>query len=432
VIGVVDLIALLPMAGSTFDEAAIRSRFPALAQKQVFMDNAGGAQVLQTVIDSITRYLSNNNVQLGASYAVSKTSTSRFQDGIAAGAKYINASPNEIVYGASTTQLFRNLSVALKVEAGAEIVLSSLDHEANLAGWVQMAEWKGLTVKWWMPTKNADSNPKLEPDDLKQLLSPKTRLVACTHTSNILGTITDVAALSKVIHETSPNALFCVDAVAYAPHAAVDVKALGVDFYSFSWYKVYGPHVAMLYVSEKAQKEIHSLGHYFKPGKDLEEMLGLAGANYESVQAIPSIVSYINEVGWDAIAAQEEKIQEILLAYLRSKPDQIRIYGEPSSNRKLRVPVISFKVKGRSSFGVTDAIEARSPYGCRAGHFYSKRLIQDVLKISDPDDGIVRCSLLHYNTVEEVEGLVTVLDAIIKEGEGKEPQTAGEKDVSNW
>ena len=174
----------------------------------------------------------------------------------------------------------------------------------------------------------------------------------------------------------------------------------------------------MLYASKSAQQQLQSLGHYFKSGLDLEEKLGLAGANYECVQSVPQIVSYLDGVGWDAVAAQEERIQEVLLSYLRSKPEIIKIYGESSSDRKLRVPVISFRVKGQSSLGIIDAIEARSSYGCRSGHFYSKRLCQNVLGIKDPDDGVVRCSLLHYNTVEEVEGLVKVLDEVIQENVG--------------
>ena len=141
------------MGSTNFDVKAIRAQFPALDQKQVFMDNAGGSQVLESVINSISEYFSRNNVQLGASYPISQVSTNKFNDGHIAGAKYINASPNEVVFGPATTQLFRNLSVALKVEPGAEIVLSNLDHEANLAPWVQLAEWKGLTVKWWIPSK---------------------------------------------------------------------------------------------------------------------------------------------------------------------------------------------------------------------------------------------------------------------------------------
>ena len=371
-------------------------------------------------------------MQLGASYPVAQTSTSLFSAGHAAGAGYINAKPEEVVFGPSTTQLFRNVSIALKTEPGDEFVISKLDHEANIAAWVQLAEWKGLKVKWWIPAQNTKSNPRLIVEDLKELLSEKTRLVTCTHTSNILSSVTDIASLAKVIHETSPRALFCVDAVAYAPHAPIDVKALGVDFYSFSWYKVYGPHIAMLYVSEKAQKELVSLGHYFKSRDTLEEMLGLAAANYECVQAVPEIISYLQKVSWDAISKQEEEIQDVLLAFLRSKPDIIKIYGEPNSDRTLRVPVISFRIKGHSSLAVIDAVEARSSYGCRSGHFYSKRLCEEVLGIKDANDGVIRCSLLHYNTVEEVEGLVGVLEEIIDKGEGRVPEDEYRKLTADW
>ncbi|ETN42934.1 cysteine desulfurase [Cyphellophora europaea CBS 101466] len=421
------------MGSAGFDIDAIRAQFPALAQKQVFMDNAGGSQVLGSVIDSIATYLRTTNVQLGASYPVSQQSTSKFSAGHVAGAKYINASPDQVVFGPSTTQHFRNLSTALKTEPGDEIVLSKLDHEANVAGWLQMAKWRGLKVVWWVPSKDTDSNPKLVPEDLRKLVNDKTRLVACTHTSNILGTVTDLAALSEVVHAANPRALFAADAVAYAPHAPVDVQAFGVDFYSFSWYKVYGPHVAMLYVSPRAHPEIETLGHYFKTTSTLEEMLGLAAGSYEAVQAVPEIIAYLSRVGWDAISKQEEQIQEILLKYLRSKPDIIKIYGEPSCDRKLRIPLVSWRVKGQSSLGIIDAIEARSNYGCRNGHFYSKRLCEEVLNVPDADDGVLRCSLLHYNTVEEVEGLVKVLDEVITEGAGKNPQGGeGRNDVSNW
>lgn len=398
----------------------------------MYMDNAGGSQTLSTVINSISDYLSTNNVQLGASYPIAQKSTALFTEGHAAGARYINASPNEVVFGSSTTQLFRNLSIALKIEKGDELVLSNLDHEANLAPWVQLAEWKGLTVKWWIPSKATDSNPKLESEDLKALLTDKTRLVCCTHTSNILGSITDVAAIAKCVHENTPKGLLIVDAVAYAPHGPVDVKALGVDFYAFSWYKVYGPHISMLYGSEKAQQQMQTLGHYFKSGETMEEKLGLAGASYELIQAIPQVVSYIEELGWDAVAKQEENIQEILLAYLRSKPDIIKIYGDPSSSRKLRVPVISFRVKGQSSLSIIDAIEAHSDYACRSGHFYSKRLCDNVLGLKDSNDGVIRCSLLHYNTSEEVEGLVQVLDHVIAEGAKSVEDEESRKNVANW
>lgn len=394
------------------------------------MDNAGGSQVLSTVIDSIERYLKSTNVQLGASYPVAQKSTSAYNEGVLAAAKYINADPACIVIGPSTTQLFRNLSIALKYPPGSELVISLCDHEANIASWVQIARWRNLKVIWWKPS-NSKTNPKLIVSDLEKLLTDKTRLVACTHTSNILGSITDIKSIAEAVHKI-PGALLCVDAVAYAPHGPIDVQALGVDFYSFSWYKLFGPHIAVLYASESAQKELESLGHYFKEGKNMEEILGLAGANYECVQSIPHVTEYLGQVGWEGMMEQEERIQEVLLSYLRSQPEKITIYGDPSSDRSVRVPVISFGVRGWKSFDVIDEVEKRSKFGCRPGHFYSKRLCDEVLGLEDSEDGVVRCSLLHYNTVEEVEGLVKVLKEVIGSGKESSGQKQSTEETKEW
>ena len=184
--------------------------------------------------DRITNYLSSTNVQLGATYSIGKASTKLFNDGVTAVARYINASPEEVVLGPSTTQLFRNLSVALfeYIQPGDEIIASKLDHEANIASWVQLAKDRNATLKWYEPKDK--KNPQLEPEVLRGLLSDKTKLVAVTHTSNILGTINDIKAIAQEVHRI-PGALLCVDAVAYAPHRGIDVKDLEVDFYSFSW-----------------------------------------------------------------------------------------------------------------------------------------------------------------------------------------------------
>ena len=168
----------------------------------------------------------------------------------------------------------------------------------------------------------------------------------------------------------------------------------------------------MLYASRAAQNEMVSLGHYFKSGETLEEKLGLAGANYEVVQCLPQVIEYLASQPWDRIKAHEEKIQEVLLRYLRSR-DDVQIYGEPSANPDLRVPVLSFVVKGRSSESIVAAVEEKSNYGIRSGHFYSKRLCNDVIGL-DGDDGVVRVSLLHYNTEDEVNGLVEVFNEVLK------------------
>ncbi|KAJ5325914.1 Pyridoxal phosphate-dependent transferase major region subdomain 2 [Penicillium brevicompactum] len=344
---------------ATFDVTAARSRFPALQQKQVFMDNAGGNQVLDTVADSIRSYLLNTNVQLGASYQVSKASTDAYANAYKVAAGFIHATPEEISIGVSTTQLLHNLSTALIFQPGDELVLSKLNHEANTAPWVQ--------------------NPVCDPTELKSLLSNKTRLVACPHASNITGTISPIREIADVVHGY-PRALLCVDGVALAPHRQVDVKALDVDFYAFSWYKVYGSHLAQLYASSRVHEQIQSLGHFFKPTHTLDLKLNLASANYELTQSIPQVVEYFGsdpESTWIHMAEHEERLQKTILDFLASD-SRVTVIGERSACKEVRVPVISFIVQGVGSQRLVEEVESRSAFGFRSGHMYSHRLLTDV------------------------------------------------------
>jgi len=170
-----------------------------------------------------------------------------------------------------------------------------------------------------------------------------------------------------------------------------------------------------------------SLGHYFKGSSSLEDKLGLAAASYELLQSIPLVVKYLQSVGWEGIVKHEVALQEVLLKYLRSKKDVVTILGEPEGeDAKLRVPVISFTVKGRTAQSVVENVEGKSDFGFRWGHFYSKRLVDDVLGLKG--DGVVRVSMTHYNTVEEIEELVKRLDEEIgKERDGKD--AVGEENV---
>ncbi|KAL8685177.1 MAG: hypothetical protein Q9224_005929 [Gallowayella concinna] len=382
------------------DLEAVRSHFPALKQKQVFLDNAGGSQILGDAIDSIQSYLKETNVQLGASYHVGQKATEKFNAGMQAAADFMNADVSEIVIGPSTTQLFSNLSqsLSLSLPTDAEIIVSSIDHEANISSWVRLAKIRNFKLIWWTPGTEA-GDLRLTSENLRPLLTEKTKLVTCTHISNILGAIHDIKSIAKEVH-TIPGAMLCVDGVAYAPHRQVDVKELGVDFYSFSWYKVYGPHIAVLYASSSAQPNLTSLGHYFhNPTTTLTTKLGLAAASYELVATIPTLVSYFScpdgKSVWAAIAAHEEKIQSILLDYLNRREDVV-VYSERSADQKLRVPVVSFSIKGRSSREVVEKVDAGSDFGIRWGHFYSKRLVDEVLGLGE--EGVVRVSMVHYNT----------------------------------
>ncbi|KAL6722046.1 hypothetical protein ACLMJK_001151 [Lecanora helva] len=401
-------------SNEVFNVAKARASFPALRQDhQIYFENAGGTQVLGSVATCIKDYLEETNVQLGATYDVSKQSTETYNKGLEAAASFINALPDDIVIGPSTTQLFNNLSQTLLFPPSSELIISSIDHEANISSWVRLAHIHNLTIKWWTPSDK--TCPVLTPENLRPLLSEKTALVTCTHTSNVLGTIHDVRAIAEEVH-TVPGARLCVDGVAFAPHREVDVQALGVDFYAFSWYKVYGPHIALLYASPTAQRTLSSLGHYFHTSTSLSTRLGLASAPYELVASIPQIVSYFGpkkSETWNAIAAHEERLQEILLAYLKGKKEMVTIYGVDSGGREKRVPVISFTVKGRKSKDVVDQIEEKSKFGCRSGSMYSNRLVSEVLGL-DEVDGVVRASLVHYNTEDEVKRFVDVLDEVLK------------------
>lgn len=308
-------------------------------------------------------------------------------------------------------------------------MVSCVDHEANIAPWIDLERRFGITVKLWRP--KSGTNPKLLASDLESLMTEKTKLVTCTHTSNILGTITDIKSIAKTVHAIS-GAKLCVDAVAYAPHRRIDVKELDVDFYCFSWYKVYGPHISMLYASTEAQEDMTSLGHYFNASVTLENKLGLAGSSYELTQSIPKVLEYLGQeptASWSAIAEHEEQLAEVLLSYLRSRND-ITIYGEHSSDSKIRVPTISFRVHGRNAKDVVELVESKSSFGFRWGKFYSNRLADEILQVSE--DSIVRVSMVHYNTckssvfqnniyilltgrdlVDEIKSFVKIFDEVV-------------------
>jgi len=310
-------------------------------------------------------------------------------------------------------------SFAQVVQPGDEVIVTNCDHEANIGPWLRLQE-KGVTVRSW------NINPKtytLELSDLERLMTTKTRLVAFTHVSNILGTINPVKEITSFVHKH--GALVCVDGVAYAPHRLVDVKDWDVDFYVFSLYKVYGPHYALLYGKQKHFEVLPGINHFFideipyklQPGNvNYELSFGLLGITdyFQSLfarQNITGLKKYHDrlKVVFDMIAQHEEVLSAKLLDFLVSKPG-VKIIGESSADKDLRVPTISFVVKDRVSSDITREVD-RSKIGIRYGDFYARRLI-DKLGYSSRD-GIVRVSMVHYNTPGEVEKLISALDAII-------------------
>ena len=272
----------------------IRAEFPALASGFVYLDNAGGSLVLRRVADRVADYLLTSSVQLGAGYARSQDAGAKVLAARKQIAELINApSDDEVVMGGSTTSLMFQLgeAIAQEIRPGDEIIVTNTDHEANIGVWARLQR-AGAVLRFW------NVNPQtLELDlaDLQNLLSDKVKWVAMTHASNILGTINPVAAAAALVH--AAGARLCVDAVAYAPHRLVDVQATGADVVVFSFYKVFGPHYAVLWGQRELLLGLASLNHYFISAQTIPYKLQPGNVNYELSYGCAGIRDYLVDVG---------------------------------------------------------------------------------------------------------------------------------------
>lgn len=400
----------------------IRSEFPALNSDCIYLDNAGGSQVLRRVADRIRDYLLTTSVQLGASYAKSQEASQRVLDARRSVAQLINAAQDEeVVMGGSTTGLMFLLTQAIRpsIRAGDEIIVTNSDHEANIGGWMRLAE-AGATVKIWQV--NLDSL-QLELADLSKLLTSRTKWVAMTHASNVLGTINQVSAVAQLAH--AAGARLCVDGVAYAPHRLVDVQASGADVYVFSFYKVFGPHYAVLWGKHDFLLGLPTLNHHFIGAGILPYKLQPGNVNFELSYGCVGIGDYLTAIGrelgssgvdraamqlaFDHFARHEDTIAEQLLAYLRGKSG-VRIIGQPHVANGDRVPTISFVATRQTPEAIVRHLD-RYNIGIRFGDFYAKRLIA-ALGLAE-QGGVVRVSIAHYNTKDEIDSLTGRLDEIL-------------------
>ena len=392
------------------DTAFIRRHFPGLAGEWAYMDNAGGSQVLAGVADRVREFLLTTPVQHGASYAPSQDAARKVAEATAALARMINAArPEELVIGPSTTFLLQQLArgMAPGFRPGDEIVVTNVDHELNIGPWRGLEAQKVVVREWRVDPVSHE----LDLGDLERLLGPRTRLVCVTHCSNVLGTIMPIAEIARLVH--AAGAELCVDGVALAPHRPVDVQALGCDWYVYSFYKTYGPHQAVLWGRFDRLLELASLNHFFI-GKDrVPYKLQPGNVNYELAYGCAGIPEYLAALGehhraepFDVIAAHEEALAERLLGWLRGRND-VRIIGRRGSSRNERVPTVSFVVEGRPSSAVVAAVDPHR-VGIRFGDFYARHLIEALGLAAQ--DGVVRVSMVHYNTLAEVDRLIAALD----------------------
>src|SRR5215467_1082678 len=364
----------------------IRSQFPALRESRgtIFFDNAAGAQLPGRVIEAVKDHMVHRMVQRGGPYKLSREVDEVIVRARAGVADLVNAAdPNEVVFGINGTSFMRLVSQAIAEQSGTrnEIIVTELDHEANISVWLDLQK-RGFTVRFW---PLADGNPRLNLKDLVPLLSAKTRLVAVTWASNATGSIVDVAAAAAAAHAVGAEVF--VDAVHYLPHGPIDVQNTGIDYMACSTYKAFAPHMGFGWGRKQALDGLPAFREYFIPDA-APYKFEIGTYVYENVAGLIAAIDYLEDVGrrcgacgdrrqtvrhaMEAIRSYEMTLSDRMLRGLETIPS-VRVYGL----RKLsdRTPTFCFTVEGLSPADVCEKVVRRG-YAIRYGHLYCTRLIK--------------------------------------------------------
>jgi len=409
-----------------FTPEAVRQNFPALNQTVnnqpvLFFDGPGGSQVPSVVLDAITAYLGHYNSNLGGAFFSSAETVSVVEKARASAQALLGApSADNIVFGANMTSLTFQLSRAISRDwqAGDEIIVTALDHYSNVSSWQQAAEDKGVIVH---QVRVNEADCTLDYDHFLSLLNANTRLVAVTYASNTTGSLVDVKRVIEAAHQV--EAQVYVDAVHYAPHALVDVQALGCDFLACSAYKFFGPHVGIAYI---APKWLQTLRPY-KVEPATEQGPGRFETGTQSFEALAGLVAaveYLAQWGDEGTSLRQRLLQsyaqyqrhEALLSehFLQclSQYSNITLYGINAQSRlQERTPTFAIRIDGVTPGDV--AVHLGKQNMCVwNGHFYAQGLCEQLGVIDD--GGVIRIGLMHYNTVEEIDQLFNALDPFLQ------------------
>jgi len=380
------------------DVAAVRARFTALDRSTAFFDGPGGTQVPDSVIEAMARYLGEANANLGGPFETSRRSDEIVGEAHRAMARFLGATPDEVGFGPNMTTLNFALSrtAAREFRAGDEIVVTRLDHDANVAPWLELAHDRALVVRF----ADVDDECVLDLGSLAAQLSERTRVVAFPWASNAVGTVTNVRRVAELAHEA--GALVWVDAVHFAPHGPIDVTEAGVDVLFCSPYKFFGPHAGVFYarraIAERWRPykvrpaETEPLGHRFETGT-------LA---HEALAGVTAAVDYVEELGWEAIRGHERELGQ---RFLDGLPDGVRLHGPGTMDG--RVPTFALSVGSRRPDDVADKL-ARRDIAVWAGSYYALEIME---RLGLPD-GAVRVGFVHYNTAEEIDRLLAELERL--------------------
>jgi cysteine desulfurase family protein (TIGR01976 family) len=412
--------------GNSFPVAEIRPLFPALTDSDqfIFFDNAAGAQIPQSVLDAVTHHLTKCNVQRGGRYSKSEAVDETIARARKSVAALINAAdPEEIAFGMNATSFIRIVSVAIgqTLTDRREIIVSDMDHEANVATWAAL-EGDGAKLVWWRMRENGN----LCVEDLKPLLSSKTRLVACTVTSNALGSIVDVTAAAKLAH--GAGAELFLDCVHYGPHGIIDVQAFGCDYLVCSGYKIFAPHMGFLWGHRELLDRLPTFREDFVPDT-APTKFEVGTYVYENVAGMDAAVVYLESLGKrlagnGAGKSRRENIIHALEAiriYEKSLSIELHqvlvdckaaVYGvNDPAQFDHRVPTFLFNLPKVAPGTVVEKLAAAG-IGARDGHMYSPRLMKRLGLAME--SGAVRASLVHYNTSAEIQKFREILQGIAR------------------
>ncbi len=412
-----------------FDVNALRKHFPSLnrvsataSRLPIFLDGPGGTQVPQRVIDAMVRYLTTCNANHGGVFTTSRESDAILHEAHQAAADLLNApSADEIIFGANMTTLTFHLSRAFgrMLRPGDEVLVTRLDHDADVRPWVLAARDAGAAVNF------VDLHPEdctLDLDNLRRQLTPRVRLVAVTCASNAVGTVTDVRLITRLAHEA--GALVFLDAVHYAPHRLIDVQDWDCDFLACSAYKFFGPHVGILWGKQEHLRRLPA--YKLRPATDDLPGRWMTGTqNHEGLAGVVAAIDYIASIHSDAdrhwsrrqrlvhtfgaIENYERKLAERLLDGLRSRP-RLRVWGITQRERLgERVPTVSITAADHTPLQIAEHLAEREIYTWN-GNMYALELTERLGL--EEHGGLLRLGLVHYNTVEEIETLLQALDEL--------------------
>jgi cysteine desulfurase family protein (TIGR01976 family) len=413
------------------DLTVIRAQFPALERDAIYLDNPAGTQVARTVLDRVRDYLVEHNANHEGAFATSRESDALVEQARMAAADFLNAPhPHEIVFGPNMTSLTFNLSrsLARSFNPGDRIVVTRLDHDANITPWVMAAEECGCQVEW------VDFHPEdgtLDMDEMQATIERKPRLVAVGYASNALGTINPVEKITKMAHEA--GALVYIDAVQYAPHGPIDVQKLGCDFLVCSSYKFFGPHMGVLYGKYDLLDRLTAYRVRPAPA-DPPGKFETGTGNFEGICGVLGALEYLEwvgqtygaehlerysgeysgrrltfKLGMSAIRSYEYELSRTLLDILEETPG-VTIYGIKDRRRlEERVPTCAFTLKGKSPRQVAEELDEANIY-VWDGNYYALA-VTERLGLED-SGGMVRVGPVHYNTLEEIRMFGEVLGKI--------------------